>query len=453
MVENNDITDDRIDDLSGLREMPDDISPENLVFLRGLIDSFNASTGKLREAYSALREKVEHLNLQLEEKNRDLSASLIEKDRLSNYLTNILESLTSGVLVIDIEGKITLFNRGAESITGVTVDGALGKPYRDVMGKEAPDELTPLWTLATGEEHSQFEKTIVSPSGHKTPVGCSVSPLSNTSGTMIGAVEIFMDLSHMKALEDELARQEKLAALGQMAATMAHKIRNPLGGIAGFAGLLNLELGGNENGRRLVGKITEGVDKLERIVTSLLSYTAPLALDIHMSDLVEVMLDVASAVTSVRESVTVSVGNEEEAVYAEIDSGRFREAVMKIVDNAAEAIEGEGTISVSILADTVSSRSVDTLAGEVIDAIGQSSALARSPVPCVTVIVADTGAGMDEQTQKQLFVPFFTTRENGIGLGLAHARKIIEAHGGEIHIVSHEGRGTAVGIVFPKKRL
>lgn len=453
MTDNNDIPGNRIDDLPGFGKMPEDISPENLVFLRGLIDSFNTSTGRLREAYSALREKVDHLNLQLEEKNRDLSASLIEQERLSNYLTNILESLTSGVLVIDTDETITLFNRGAEQITGVSVDSALGKHYREVMGKETPDELTPLRTLGSGKEHSQFEKTIVSRSGHSIPVGCSISPLRNTAGEMIGAVEIFMDLSHIKALEDELSRQEKLAALGQMAATMAHKIRNPLGGIAGFAGLLNLELGDNENGRRLVGKITEGVDKLERIVTSLLSYTAPLTLDINMTDLTEIMRDAASAVSSVHESVTVAVGNEEEPVFAEVDSGRFREAVMKIVDNAAEAIDGEGTVTVSIITDIAVQRTVDTLTDEVIETVVRISEAMNSPSPTITVIVADTGCGMDNQTRKQLFVPFFTTRENGIGLGLAHARKIIEAHSGEMHIVSREGSGTAVAIVIPKKRL
>ena len=247
--------------LSDISKVPADITPESLEFLKGLIDSFNQSAAGLKEAYLALQNKFDKLNLKLEEANRDLKNSLEEQGRLSNYLTNILESLSSGVLVVDNEGVITLFNRGAEIITGINVEKAIGKKYRDVMGEDVPDELTPLHVLTAGAGQSQLEKTILSKDGENIPVGFSISPLLNSDGELLGAVEIFMDMSRIKALEDEISRMDKLAALGQMSATMAHKIRNPLGGIVGYAGIIGKNSEENNKVKTHVQRIVEGVEK------------------------------------------------------------------------------------------------------------------------------------------------------------------------------------------------
>ena len=438
------------DDIPELGHVPADISPENLDFLKRLIDSFNTSTVKLRDAYAVLQEKVESLNLRLEETNQDLSKSLSEQERLSSYLNNILESLSSGVLVIDNSGIITLFNRGAEEITGITVDDAVNKHYREVMGSDISEELTPLWTLSTGEGHSQIEKSVISKSGKTTPVGCSISPLVNTSGETIGAVEIFMDMTRIKALEDELAWKEKLAALGQMAATMAHKIRNPLGGIAGFAGLLQLELQDSENGSRLVSKIIEGVNKLERIVTSLLSYTSQLKLEPHMVDLAKLMNDIISMEKVKSSSVQFSVKQPDGPVMVEIDMAQFKEAVLSIVCNAVEAIEDKGTVDVLAISGESDYSPLHPLTGCLLNTIRESSALVKSRNPIGLLLITDSGKEMSPQVQEQIFVPFYTMKENGIGLGLASALKIIEAHHGEIWIESKENSGTAVCIILPR---
>ncbi|MBT4483125.1 MAG: PAS domain S-box protein [Candidatus Latescibacteria bacterium] len=433
-----------------LNHVPANIPQENLAFLKGLIDSFNASTAKLKEAYTALQEKVENLNLQLEETNRDLSASLMEQERLSNYLTNILESLSSGVLVVDTSGIITLFNRGAETITGIKVDDALHSHYREVMGSETPEELTPLSSLSTGEGHSQIEKNLISKSGKTIPVGCSISPLVNKSGDMVGAVEIFMDMTRIKALEDELAWKEKLAALGQMAATMAHKIRNPLGGIAGFAGLLQLELKGNENNKRLLGRIIEGVDKLERIVTSLLSYTSPLKLKPDIVNLAEIAADKINSLKEDYDSVQFNIKEPEDSVMIEADAKQLSDAVASIARNAVEAIEGKGTVEIITIPGESVFKPPHSVTAQLVKTIRKTSEFIKLRKPGALLLITDSGKGMASEVQEQLFVPFYTTKENGIGLGLASVRKIIEAHHGEIWIESVENTGTAVGIILPR---
>ena len=433
-----------------LDQIPADIPPENLESLKALIDSFNTSTARLREAYSALQDKVENLNLQLEESNRNLSESLAEQERLSNYLTNILESFSSGVLVIDTKGVITLFNRGAEIITGVKVKSALNRPYHEIMGTDVPEELTPLRALSSGEGLAQFEKNIIAKNKKLVPVGCSISPLVNSSGEVIGAVEIFMDMTRIKALEDELARQEKLAALGQMAATMAHKIRNPLGGIAGFAGLLDLEMKDSDNGRRLVAKITEGVDKMDRIVTSMLSYTSQLRLKPHMVDLAELAGDCISEVQMDGTAFECSLSCPDGQVMVEVDPNEFKKAVLFIVRNALEAMENEGVVEILVLSVYSQHEPSHPVAARLLETIKGSSRFRQSGMPGGMLLVTDSGKGISPRTKEQLFVPFYTTKENGIGLGLASAQKIIEGHHGEIWIESEENTGTSVGIVVPR---
>lgn len=437
-----------------LPELPYEIAPEHVGYLRKLIETFNRSAADLQEAYRSLQEKFDRLNLRLEETNRSLSRSLAEQERLSDYLTSILESLSSGVLVVDTGGTVTLFNRGAEEMTGIPASEAVGKPYREIMGREFPDELTPFGTLSAGKGISQVEKTLVSRSGEKIAVGYSISPLMNRRGIMTGAVEIFMDLRRIKALEDELSRMDKLAALGQMAATMAHKIRNPLGGIVGFAGLLELELRENERGRRLIGKITEGVDKLNRIVSSLVSYTSRLNLQPRPYDLGKGLAEMLGVFESEldpdRVEVAFSLFQPEGPVTVEADRDQLNTAVRKIVQNAVDALESFGEVHGYVMPGDSRYTPPCPVTSGVLGKLRASSRLIASRLPCGIAVVTDTGCGMSAEAEKNLFVPFFTTKENGIGLGLASAKKIVEAHHGELWIASLEGRGTSVGIILPR---
>ncbi len=440
-------------DGSGMPEFSAGAAPESIEFLRRMIEGFNRSAAGLQQAYLDLQKKFDQLNLRLEETNRNLSRSLEEQERLSNYLTSILESLSSGVLVVDTNGVLTLFNRGAEEMTGIPVAEAVGGKYREIMGDGVPDELTPLGILAGGPGVSQLEKTIISRTGSKITVGYSTSPLVNRHGAMIGAVEIFMNLSRIKALEDELSRMDKLAALGQMAATMAHKIRNPLGGITGFTGLLELELDGSERGKRLTGKIMEGADKLNRIVTSLVSYTAPLRFRSRPCDLGGLMRELAARYEMERRirgiEAMLTVDEPEGPAKVELDSEQFSDAAGRILLNALESLDGYGEVRILVLPGDTRYAPECTLTGELLNRIRNGSRLLGSRMPSALVTVTDTGCGMGEEEQVRLFVPFYTTKENGIGLGLAAARKIIEGHRGELWLVSREGFGTAVGVVLP----
>jgi two-component system sensor histidine kinase HydH len=207
---------------------------------------------------------------------------------------------------------------------------------------------------------------------------------------------------------------------------------------------------GNARGKRMVGKITEGVEKLNRIVTSLVTYAAQPHLSPHRSDLGWRLREVLDQYEpDSHPGVTIELIQPEGPVEVEVDREQFADAVRKVVQNAMEAIESQGKVTLYVLPGNSNYQPDGPAATDLLDRMRSGSRLIISRIPCGIAIIADSGCGMDEEGLDRLFVPFYTSKENGIGLGLAAARKILEAHHGEIWIASRENAGTAVGMVIP----
>ena len=383
------------------------------------------------EAYRQLEERFEFLSARLEETNRHLRDSLEEKDRVSNYLNNILESMTGGLLVLGLDRRITLFNRTAEEITGRSQEQVMGRTYEEVMGLEEGRENSVLHTLETGEGLQNREKDLRLPGGRTIPLGFSTSVVRDGNGEVLGAIEVFNDLTEVRRLEGEVRRMHTLAALGEMAATVAHEIRNPLGGIASFASLLERDLAAGDPNRRLVGRITEGVARLNRIVSSLLSYTRPLDLNTRPVDLAPAVEEAAAyfEVDSEGRSPGVTIRRDfpGRSCTCRLDGERFRQVVLNLLLNAAQAMPEGGTIDLRITGE------------------------ARENGDWALVEVRDSGAGIADDLRGKLFTPFFTTKEDGTGLGLVTSRKIIEAHGGRLTADSVPGEGACFTIALPRQ--
>ena len=399
--------------------------------LPGSYELFESTARRYVEAYRQLEERFEFLNVRLEETNRDLRDSLEEKDRVSNYLNDILESMTGGLLVLGLDRRIALFNRTAEEITGRSQEEVLGRTYEEIMGLEEGRENSVLHTLETGETQQNREKDLRRPDGRSIPLGFSTSVVRDGNGEVLGAIEVFNDLTEVKRLESEVRRMHTLAALGEMAATVAHEIRNPLGGIASFANLLERDLAPDDPGRRLVGKIVEGVARLNRIVSSLLSYTRPLNLNTQPVDLAAAVEEAAAyfEVDSEGRSPGVSIRRDfpAQSCVCQVDGERFRQVVLNLLLNAAQAMPGGGTIDLRI------------------------AGAAREDGDRALVEVRDTGAGIADDVRGKLFTPFFTTKQDGTGLGLVTSRKIVEAHGGRLTVDSVPGEGACFTIALPRQ--
>ena len=387
---------------------------------------FQETTRRYREAYEELASKFESLTLKLEETNVHLQQSLEEKDRVSNYLNNILESLSGGVLVVDLDGEITFFNQEAEDITGFEQAKVLGQPYAEIIGLNAGRNLSVLHTLDTGERLASREKELAQPNGNTIPIGFSTSLVRDEAGTILGALEVFNDLTEVKRLEAEVQRVQTLAALGEMAATVAHEIRNPLGGIAGYAGMLERDLDSDDPNRRLVQKITEGVGRLNRIVVSLLNYTRPLRLNVHPVNLVELLEETtaffAIDIERSREDIRIERDFPDGDLICRIDPEQLQQVILNLLQNAMQAMPDGGAIAVGLRVE---------------ESQGVLS-------------IGDTGIGMADEVREKLFTPFFTTKEDGTGLGLVTSKKIIDAHNGQIRVDSEPGRGTQFSISLPQ---
>ncbi|MCD6169380.1 MAG: PAS domain S-box protein [Candidatus Latescibacteria bacterium] len=420
----------------------EEISLEQIDAFTDSFVRFGETTRKLHRAYRKLEERFYELNSRLEEANRRLRESLVERNRVSSYLNNILNNLNSGVLAIDRDGKITLFNKAAAQITGWPIQEAVGRFYSEVMCEENRNRHQPqeqnsaLHTLSAGTPLQDKEKQLHTKYGTTIPVWFSTSLLTDGEGRVLGAVEVFRDLTEVKRLEEEVRRMHTLAALGQMAATVAHEVRNPLGGIAGFAALLKRDLKDNPQQRKLVEKIIEGVSSLNNIVTALLNYAKPVNRKSERINFLELMdrivgffegsLNIRTAKAD--KKIVLKKSYQSDCIWCRADPEQLAEVALNLLQNAIDAMPQGGEVRVEVSTETDKNCSLQRF---------------------VILRVTDTGVGMTDDVKENLFMPFFTTKQNGTGLGLATAKKIIDAYNGDISVQSTPGKGSTFLVKLP----
>jgi signal transduction histidine kinase len=284
--------------------------------------------------------------------------------------------------------------------------------------------------MHTGKGAGRDEKVVWDKDGHPVPVSFQTAQLLDARGNVLGAVEIFSDISTIKALEEEMRRTKTMAALGELSATVAHEIRNPLGAMGLWAGILERELELNDPRRKTLDKIVEGLARLNKIVSSLLVYTRPLKAQfqrVNLQNLLEETVNfVAVEIERQEQKIVVEKhwnGAAAALVYA--DPEKMQQVIMNLCLNAVQAMPDGGTLSVSI----------------------EEQKGPRDDL--ISFRIADTGIGIAKENIDKVFVPFYTTKENGTGLGLAIVKKIVEHHSGYITVDSEKGKGAAFKVFLP----
>jgi two-component system sensor histidine kinase AtoS len=396
----------------------DDQQLDELTKITDSYVSLSELTVRLQADYLELSKKFEKQSLQLEEINNQVTRALEANSRLSTYLNNILECLDAGVVVFSIDGKICLFNRAAEKLTGISRQEAIEKHYTTVF---PGDEHESTFSLLDGTEtKSHGEKWFGSQ-----PVGYSSSRIFDENGSCCGVVEILYDISGEKRLRETIRQVSALAALGEMSAIVAHQIRNPLAGIIGFANLLQRDLPYDHPSAHLAQKIFKGSKELNRIMTNLLDYTKQTKPDFRELDLIKFTKEVISSFSNepVAEKMKIVFQTDTDEVLYRFDPVLFRQAFLNIIENAVQAMEPNGgklTLSVK------------TEGGQ-----------------CLKIVFKDTGMGFQQGDCDKLFKPFYTTRRNGTGLGLSMVKKMIDFHNGTIRANSPAGGGAEFTIELP----
>jgi PAS domain S-box-containing protein len=399
-------------------------------------ETFNNVINNLQRQYLSLEKEFGEQGRRLEDINRQLRRTIKDNREATSFLNSILTSLTSGVVAVNKSGVISHFNSAAERITGIEAVQALGKKYDEIFSSGNGGCYSALDTVMTGAEFDSEEKVIVNNDGLEIPVSVSTSLLSDDDGDHSGAVEIFFDLTKLKRLEAEVNRVKTLAALGEMAATVAHEVRNPLGGIGGFAALLKREVEGDEAKSRLVDKIITGVNNLNDTVVALLDYTRRDQLnlrEISLGRLIDESLEYARAdLEGAETKIDLGVVFDEPTTRLTCDPHLMRQVLLNLIRNSREALTGGGRIT--IRAKQVAPDGANPLTSDAI---------------CISV--EDNGEGIPQEIRDRIFRPFFSTKgkQSGSGLGLASVWKTVQAHNGAVTVESEDGKGSTFKVYLP----
>lgn len=405
-----------------------DIAPDSNADMRELariIEAFDRSTAHLQASHDALRQRVTELSGELQQKNEELQATLTQVSALKNYLANILESITDGVIAIDPDRRIMAFNQSAAAaVLDMTFD-QMGRPIHDVL-PQACEELGRLLVQALEEERGFVNVEIRLRGTPPRTLSVSASPIRNETGEILGAVETFRDLTELKQLEELALRKDRLAALGEMAAGVAHEIRNPLGGIELLAGSLRRRFDPTSHEYEVSGKIIGAATALNRIVTDMLTFTRsrePIRKPVHPAQILHAALDMAAKTLQDR-GIVVEMRYAAD-VPVPLDRDLLVQASLNVILNAAQVMEPGATLVLSTWF--------------VVDKDAR--------ILCIEF--EDGGPGIPDEVRDKLFDPFFTTRKEGTGLGLSIVLKIVQDHGGSIAIENRPPRGAAFVFRLP----
>lgn len=372
----------------------------------------------------ALADQLQQADQSLREKELGLS-------RLQVFHENIVRSISSGVFTADATGCITSFNPAAEEATGYTVAQVAGRPWREIFNWHPDQESDELLGDALSTT-TRFEVECTRADGNRLILGLTLSPLHG-QGTQTGLVGVFKDLTQIRDLEEEMRRKDWLASLGEMSAGMAHEIRNPLGALAGAMQMLRRDATGDETNGRLMDIAIREATRLDNIITEFLQYARPPALNLAEHDLNKVLaetLDLVQHEARTRSHIKIVTTLAAEALAAQVDQNQLRQVFWNMATNAFEAMPEGGQLTIS-----TSCRHID-VAGRKSDVI--------------EIAFQDTGEGIPKQNLDKIFLPFFTTKKKGSGLGLAAVHRIVDLHGGWIKVDSRAGHGSRFVVCMPR---
>ena len=350
-----------------------------------------------------LSEQLRRTGERLAERESDLAA-------ITALHESIVQSVTSGLLTVDAAGRVTFLNRAGEQMTGLSL--------AEVVGRPAPPRFA---AFLTGS--GRAEAAVAAADGRRLQFGYSTFPLRNSAGQVLGHAVIFQDLTDLRAMEERVTRSERLADLGAVAAGLAHELRNPLASMMGSVELLRQSPGMAVDDLRLTGIVLREAGRLEELVTQFLAYARPAEPQRLRVDLAGVVADTVAVFANdpAAEQVTLVQRLEPAPVHADPD--QLRQVLWNLLRNAAEAVAAGGGAGREVRVST-----------------------AAEPGGGAVLRVEDQGPGIAPSDLERLFLPFFTTKRQGTGLGLATVHRIVDAHGGTV--VAESGIGPGAGARF-----
>lgn len=370
---------------------------------------------------SQLAERLLRSETQLASATKDLADYRLFNDR-------IIESMRSGLVTTDLQGHITTFNHAAEEITGYRTVDVRGKNVFSIFGDIEKQIEAGLESIRTRTRLPRFDIGCRTADDREIHLGFSVAPLVDEADKSRGYVLTFQDLTEVMELEREVRRQERLAALGKMAAGLAHEIRNPLASMRGSVQVLASELSFSQDQSQLMQIVLRESDRLNRIVSDFLTYARPPKLERSVIELAGLLSETISLLRNSPELRADHVIKEEypgDPVHYQGDPNQIRQIFWNLARNAIQAMPHGGELRV---------------------------ALDARPKRDVTIAFSDTGEGMSREQKDRLFEPF-NSSSGGTGLGMAIVYQLVRDHNGKIVVDTESGKGTRIAIRLPVSAL
>ncbi len=374
---------------------------------------------------SYLSEQTRKTKLALQEKEYDL-------EELTALNEHIVQSLNSGLLTMDLDGRITFFNKAAEEITGYKLaevrDQKVGSLFPDSVASIQSEQNGPTYGVPSRKncDFLQKDKTLLH-------LGFSLSPLKDSKGVRTGTIMNFQDVTGLIEMEEHLKQVDRLASIGEMAARIAHEIRNPLASISGSIQVLEKELDLKETNRKLMDIVIRETNRLNTLLMDFLLFARPqrsIRERVDLSRLIQETIEAFEKSGDGKEEIQI-LTDLDEHLDLDADPRQLRQVFWNLFINADQAMVGGGTLRVL-------ARKANGPSGK--DHLEKDY---------VKIVVSDTGCGIDQWCIPKIFDPFFTTKEKGTGLGLSVVYRIIEGFNGRIGVESQMDMGTSITITFP----
>lgn len=335
------------------------------------------------------------------------------------FAAEIVANLPIGLVVTGHDGAITHINGDAAALLGVTAMDVLNRPVGEIL----PSAVIELAAEASGESPVTRELLVQTGQG-EFPANVGVAPVLADEGDSLGTIFILSDLTEIHRLQADVKQREKMAVVGNLAAGIAHEVRNPLSSIKGyatyFAGLFDE---GSENRKAATVMVAE-TERLNRVISELLDFSRPSDFKYREADM-DMVMDTVSRLLqqdAASQGIEIAVDVEPDMPPAELDADRMVQALLNIGINGIQAMDSGGRLSLK----------------------------AHRAETGLVIEIADTGNGIAEEDLSTIFDPYFTTKNQGTGLGLAVVRKIVEGHGGSVDVASTMGKGTTFTITLPQ---
>lgn len=349
----------------------------------------------------------------------------------ADHFSDVFESLCIGLISIDPNGTVIAFNPAAEKIIGLDQTDVLGKHCDDVFARLFfPDDDTRFCKLKDITSNTEITARIRWHNSQSADVCLSVAPVFSKSGKKVGTVLALQNSIAQNGISvDPGGRSDRLAAMGQMAAQIAHEIRNPLGSIELFASVLERDLDEFAELREIAAHISSGVNSINTIISNLLLFIKPnqkpkmQALDVH--EPLKDSLFFADRIFEANDGIVVHTDFHPDSLVINGDSELIKQITLNLILNAIQAMPDGGTLEIS------------------------TRKIKHKGAGFAEIRFSDTGCGISKTDRNKIFDPFFTTKTRGTGLGLTIVENITRIHGGDIDIQSTEAKGTECIIMLP----